>query len=51
MRTTAQRLLPMKRYLLPAILVVATLFVSSCRSPKGNVNYMQMGKGRPNLVQ
>ncbi|GEP41751.1 hypothetical protein BGE01nite_10420 [Brevifollis gellanilyticus] len=51
MRTTAQRLVPMKRYLLPAILVVATLFVSSCRSPKGNVNYMQMGKGRPNLVQ
>ncbi|MES2596928.1 MAG: hypothetical protein V4662_16410 [Verrucomicrobiota bacterium] len=41
----------MKRYILPALLVVTTLFVSSCRSPKGNVNYMQIGKGRPNLVQ
>jgi len=41
----------MKRLIILIAIVATTLSVSSCRSPKGNVNPLGMGKGRPNLIQ
>jgi hypothetical protein len=41
----------MKRLVTITALVAATLFISSCKSPKGNLNPLNMGKGRPNLIQ
>jgi|GEM_PF-5382538 hypothetical protein len=41
----------MKRLVILTALVATTLFVSSCKSPKGNLNPQNIGKGRPTLIQ
>lgn len=41
----------MKKTAFLILAVTTALFATSCRSPKGNVNYMSIGKGRPTLVQ
>jgi hypothetical protein len=41
----------MKRLVILTVLVATTLIVSSCKSPKGNVNPLGFGRGRPNPVQ
>lgn len=41
----------MKHRLFVATLVVTTLLLCQCRSPRGNVNPLSMGKSRPTLVQ
>ncbi len=41
----------MKKTALLVLLAVTSLTITGCRSPKGNINYQNIGKGRPNLVQ
>ena len=40
----------MKRLFI-SLTLIGLLALASCRSPQGNVNPLQMGKGRPTLVR
>lgn len=41
----------MKKTALLVLVAITSLVITGCRSPKGNLNYQNIGKGRPNLIQ